>query len=55
MAYSDVERYADAANASAAQAQSASSTVAEAKTAEAVQYLALALKELAGVMRRTER
>nr|WP_274635565.1 hypothetical protein [Microbacterium bovistercoris] len=55
MAYSDVEKYASAANASAMQAQYASGDEATKKTAEAVGYLGLALNELAGVLRRSER
>lgn len=55
MAYSDVERFAQAARASAHQAQLVSGDAATHKTAEAVGYLAQALAELAGTLRRSER
>ena len=55
MAYSDVERYARAATASAHQAQYATAGEATKKAAEAVGYLGQALAELAGTLRRAQR
>ncbi len=55
MSYSDVERFANAAGASANQARFATGDDATYKTAEAVGYLAQALAELAGTLRRSDR